>query len=88
VPNLYALTAGPLPPNPPAILARRNVTDFLDHLRREFEWILVDSPPIASVTDALLRVTPLESWVHQRGQKSEHHPSKARTCRAVLNAVT
>lgn len=54
VPNLYALTAGPLPPNPPAILARRNVTDFLDHLRREFEWILVDSPPIASVTDALL----------------------------------
>jgi capsular exopolysaccharide synthesis family protein len=54
VPNLYALTAGPLPPNPPAILARKNVTDFLDHLRREFEWILVDSPPIASVTDALL----------------------------------
>ncbi len=54
IPNLYALTAGPLPPNPPAILARKNVTNLLDHLRRHFEWILLDSPPLASVTDALL----------------------------------
>jgi polysaccharide biosynthesis transport protein len=54
VPNLFALTAGPLPPNPPALLARKNVTAFLDHLRRHFDWILVDSPPLASVTDALL----------------------------------
>jgi capsular exopolysaccharide synthesis family protein len=54
VPNLYALTAGPLPPNPPALLARRAVADLLDYLRRHFEWILVDSPPLASVTDALL----------------------------------
>lgn len=54
IPNLFALTAGPLPPNPPAILARKSVGDFLQHLKRHFEWILVDSPPIASVTDALL----------------------------------
>ncbi|HEV8276011.1 MAG TPA: hypothetical protein VGQ26_09985, partial [Streptosporangiaceae bacterium] len=54
VPNLYAITAGTLPPNPPAILTRKNFPDLLDHLRRHFEWILVDSPPLASVTDALL----------------------------------
>jgi capsular exopolysaccharide synthesis family protein len=54
IPNLYALTAGPLPPNPPALLARKTVTDLLNHLRAHFEWILVDSPPLASVTDALL----------------------------------
>jgi succinoglycan biosynthesis transport protein ExoP len=54
IPNLYALTAGALPPNPPAILTRKNFPDLLDHLRRHFEWILVDSPPLASVTDALL----------------------------------
>jgi len=54
VANLFALTAGPLPPNPPAILTRRNLPDFLDHLRRHFDWILMDSPPLASVTDALL----------------------------------
>jgi capsular exopolysaccharide synthesis family protein len=54
VANLFALTAGPLPPNPPAILTRRNLPDFLAHLRRHFDWILIDSPPLASVTDALL----------------------------------
>jgi succinoglycan biosynthesis transport protein ExoP len=53
-PNLYALTAGPLPPNPPALLGRQAVGDLLNHLRKSFEWILIDSPPLASVTDALL----------------------------------
>jgi capsular exopolysaccharide synthesis family protein len=54
VPNLFALTAGPLPPNPPALLARRDLDRLLTRLRKHFEWILVDSPPLASVTDALL----------------------------------
>jgi capsular exopolysaccharide synthesis family protein len=52
--NLFALTAGPLPPNPPALLARRSLGDLFDSLRRDFDWVLVDSPPLASVTDALL----------------------------------
>jgi capsular exopolysaccharide synthesis family protein len=54
VSNLFALTAGPLPPNPPALLARKALGDLLDELRDQFEWVLVDSPPLASVTDALL----------------------------------
>jgi capsular exopolysaccharide synthesis family protein len=54
VPKLFALTAGALPPNPPALLARRDVADVLARLRPEYEWILLDSPPLASVTDALL----------------------------------
>ena len=52
--NLSALTAGPLPPNPPAILARPDVAACLDQLRRHFRWVLIDTPPLASVTDALL----------------------------------
>ena len=52
--NLFALTAGPLPPNPPALLARKQLAQLLAELQAEFEWVLVDSPPLASVTDALL----------------------------------
>jgi len=52
--NLFALTAGPLPPNPPGILTRPDVVTSLDQLRRHFRWVLIDTPPIASVTDALL----------------------------------
>jgi capsular exopolysaccharide synthesis family protein len=54
VPNLFALTAGALPPNPPALLARRDLDTLLERLKRHFEWVLIDSPPLASVTDALL----------------------------------
>ncbi len=52
--NLFVLTAGPLPPNPPALLARKTLGDLFEELKAEFEWVLVDSPPLASVTDALL----------------------------------
>jgi capsular exopolysaccharide synthesis family protein len=52
--NLFAITAGPLPPNPPAILARPDVEARLQQLRRHFRWVLIDSPPLAPVTDALL----------------------------------
>lgn len=54
VPNLYALTAGPIPPNPPALLARKELPDLLAELRKHFDWVMLDSPPLASVTDALL----------------------------------
>ena len=53
-PNLFALTAGQLPPNPPAVLGRRDMGAFFDRLRKSFDWVLVDSPPLASVTDGLL----------------------------------
>jgi succinoglycan biosynthesis transport protein ExoP len=52
--NLFTITAGPLPPNPPAILARADVATRLQQLRRHFRWVLIDSPPLAAVTDALL----------------------------------
>jgi len=54
VPNLFALPAGALPPNPPALLARKGMVELLDALRGRFSWVLVDSPPLASVTDAQL----------------------------------
>jgi capsular exopolysaccharide synthesis family protein len=52
--NLFVLTAGALPPSPPALLARKSLGTLLDELRARFDWVLIDSPPLASVTDALL----------------------------------
>jgi capsular exopolysaccharide synthesis family protein len=54
VPNLQAITSGHAPPNPPALLARRQTGELLSELRRRFDWVIVDSPPLASVTDAQL----------------------------------
>jgi succinoglycan biosynthesis transport protein ExoP len=53
-PHLSALPAGTLPPNPPALLARKSMVEMLDGLRKTYAWVLIDSPPLVSVTDAQL----------------------------------
>jgi succinoglycan biosynthesis transport protein ExoP len=63
VPNLSVLPAGPLPPNPPAILARPELATLLDQLKRRYRWVLIDSPPVAAVTDALLVAQRADSTV-------------------------
>jgi capsular exopolysaccharide synthesis family protein len=52
--NLSVLPSGPTPANSPALLARAEIATLFDRLRRHFRWVLVDSSPLASVTDALL----------------------------------
>jgi polysaccharide biosynthesis transport protein len=53
-PNLSAVTSGKLPPNPPALIGSIAVKRFLDECRTRFTWIVLDAPPIVSVTDPLL----------------------------------
>ncbi len=52
--NLFAVTTGKLPPNPPALIGSPSVERFLNESREQYTWIVLDTPPIASVTDALL----------------------------------
>jgi succinoglycan biosynthesis transport protein ExoP len=54
VPRLSVVPAGPTPPNPPALLARPELAEALGELRRLYRWVLLDSPPVAAVTDPLL----------------------------------
>ena len=53
-PNLAAVTSGKLPPNPPALIGSTAVKRFLEECRARFTWIILDAPPIVSVTDPLL----------------------------------
>lgn len=52
--NLSAVTSGKLPPNPPALIGSLAVKRFLEECRERYTWIVVDAPPIVSVTDPLL----------------------------------
>jgi capsular exopolysaccharide synthesis family protein len=51
-PNLYVLPAGHLPPNPAELLGSPRYTELLGDLRHQFDWIVVDAPPVMAVTDA------------------------------------
>jgi capsular exopolysaccharide synthesis family protein len=52
VPNLWVLPAGRLPPNPAELLSSRRFNKFLEKVQEQFDWVVVDSPPVMAVTDA------------------------------------
>lgn len=54
VEDLYMLPSGKSVPNPAEILGSRKMRDFLVRVRQEFDIIILDSPPVLAVTDALL----------------------------------
>ncbi|RTZ99476.1 MAG: hypothetical protein DSY90_01185 [Deltaproteobacteria bacterium] len=54
VENLFIMPAGPIPPNPSELLGAGVMRSLIDSMRKKFDFIVLDSPPILSVTDALL----------------------------------
>ena len=54
VPNLLVLPAGAKPDCPAELLGSKRMGEFLESLREQFEFILIDSPPVLAVTDAVV----------------------------------
>ena len=50
--NLDILTSGPIAPNPSEILMSNRMQVFLDTAREEYDYVLLDTPPVMPVTDA------------------------------------
>jgi len=54
IPNLFVLPCGPLPPNPAELVMTQRFQIVLEELGRRFDRIILDSPPIQAVTDAVV----------------------------------
>lgn len=52
VDNLAILTAGPTPPNPSELIASSKFEDIFNELVIHYDFIVVDTPPVNTVTDA------------------------------------
>ncbi len=52
--NLSLCPSGPHPPNPSELLASARMADFLGRAARDFEVVIVDTPPALVVTDAVV----------------------------------
>lgn len=57
VPNLHVIPAGPVPPSPAEMVASRSMEALVEELRKQYDVILIDSPPLLAVTDAQLLST-------------------------------
>jgi capsular exopolysaccharide synthesis family protein len=52
VPNLWLLTSGPTPPNPSELLGSGRMRELMARLSEDFQYVIVDTPPVNAVTDA------------------------------------
>lgn len=53
-PNLSYISSGPIPPNPAELLLTEPLTDMIEQLKQTYDYILLDTPPVGMVADALL----------------------------------
>ena len=53
IPGLDVVTSGPIPPNPSEMLASENMKQLLSELSNYYDYIIIDTPPVNVVTDAL-----------------------------------
>src|SRR5438045_2082304 len=51
--NLFALSCGPVPPNPAELLLESRVDELFEYLKQNFDVILVDTAPVGMVSDAM-----------------------------------
>ncbi len=51
-PNLHMIFAGVLPPNPAELLGGKRFESLLQRARKEYNYVIVDAPPLGSVIDA------------------------------------
>jgi capsular exopolysaccharide synthesis family protein len=63
VPNLSVIPCGPIPPNPAEVLSSPVTVELLRRLRAEFEYVLLDSPPLLTVSDSRILSTLTDAVV-------------------------
>lgn len=63
--SLYILPGGSVPPNPTELLARDGLDKAIEILKKNFDYVILDTAPIGMVTDTLLvgRVADLSVYV-------------------------
>ena len=54
LPNLDILTSGTIPPNPSELIGSNRFTQLVQRAKAEYDYIIIDTPPIGVVADALL----------------------------------
>ena len=88
IPNLHCIPAGTIPVNPAELLASQQTKETIELLSQRFDYIVIDSPPIFAVADALILSTVVKGviLVVQGGRTSREMVQRAFKNLIELNA--
>lgn len=54
VKNMHMVFAGPVPPNPSELLGNKRFQDMLTQVRKAYDMVIIDTPPLGSVIDSAI----------------------------------
>lgn len=83
VPGVYLLPCGPVPPNPAELLHTKAFGELLETLDGKFDRVLLDSPPVGAVADAVVLATQVAGVVMVLKAGVTHRDVAKRTVRAL-----
>ena len=63
VSNLFLINAGQIPPNPIELLGSEKMTALIGDLRKQFDYVLFDTPPLLALTDGLVLGAKLDGLI-------------------------
>ena len=86
MPNLHVLPAGPLAPQPAELLGSSMMLEILEQWCADYDHIVIDSPPVLSVTDAVL-LSPLMDVVLLVARSGTTTNTALRRSRELLHYV-
>ena len=61
--NLFVINCGTIPPNPSELLSSKQMEEFLAELKRSYDMVLIDAPPVLPVADALIIAAKVEGTI-------------------------
>lgn len=84
--NLYVMPAGPIPANPAEALTLPDMHDLINHLRDEFDYIILDTPPLLVVTDPSIVASLADGVILGMRVRRKSKPN-AREAASILRSV-
>jgi succinoglycan biosynthesis transport protein ExoP len=83
IPNLFVLPCGPIPPNPAELLHTRAFHDLIKRLSQQYDKIILDSPPIGAVADAVVLATQVDGVLMVLKAGATHRETARRAIRSL-----
>ena len=81
--NLSVICSGSIPPNPSEILGSDQMSDFLTDMSADYDYIIIDTPPINIVSDALPVISNSDGVVLVLRSRSSTHPELQKAISAL-----
>jgi capsular exopolysaccharide synthesis family protein len=84
VPGLSVIPCGPIPPNPAELLHTQAFREVLKEVTRQFDRVILDSPPVSAVADALVLATQVDGVLMVLNASKTGRGSASQAIRGLL----